>query len=112
MSCKKKCNNKYANIDFDFGIPNRFDLECAITHQMDIADNLNAIIEDVVDGDGLNLDQDELVNTLQGILNLHTMKYNKLWYTFINLFRLDGSVGGLYNDFNDSDDLEDEDEND
>lgn len=82
--------DKYKNIDFDFGIPNRFDLEEAILGQLSINDNLQVIIEDVLEGDNLCLDSDELVNTLQGIINLHQMKYNKLWEIFIALFKLDG----------------------
>jgi hypothetical protein len=98
MGCKKNCKNRYAQIDFDFGTPNRFDLEMAIANQMDITDNLNTIIEDVLEGKGVNLDPDQLVNTLQGVINLHTMKYHKLWETFKNLFQLDGHLDGLYNE--------------
>lgn len=105
MNCKNNRKNRYANIDFDCGTPNRFDLEIAIANQMGVVDNLNAIIEDVLEGDGLNLDSDQLVNTLQGMANLHTMHYNKLWHTFIALFKLDTHLDGLYDL-----DREDEDE--
>jgi hypothetical protein len=104
MSCKKNCKNRYANIDFDFGTPNRFDLEMAIANQMHVVDNLNTIIEDVLEGDGVNLDPDQLVNTLQGMVNLHTMHYNKLWNTFTTLFRLDAHLDGLYDLDSENDD--------
>jgi len=87
--------DRYKDVDFDFGIPNRFDLEEAILGQLSVNDNLQVIIEDVLEGDNLCLDGDELVNTLQGIINLHQMKYNKLWEIFTALFKLDG-----YNDKN------------
>lgn len=113
MSCKKNCQNRYNNVDFDFGTPNRFDLEIAISNQMNVIDNLNIMIEDVLEGDGLNLDPDQLVNTLQGVVNLHTMHYNKLWHTFIALFKLDSHLDGLYNnDHVDNSTLDSEDEND
>lgn len=110
MGCKKNCQNRYAKIDFDFGSPNRFDLEMAIANQMDVTDNLNTIIEDVLEGEGVNLDPDQLVNTLQGVINLHTMKYNKLWETFKNLFQLDGHLeldGQLDQWYNDETEHED-----
>lgn len=91
-------NNRYNNIDFDFGSPNRFDLECEISNQMDIVDNLNTIIEDVLEGEGVALDPDQLVNTLNGVINLHTMKYHKLWDTFKNLFQLDKHSELMHND--------------
>jgi hypothetical protein len=81
--------NRYKNMDFDCGIPNRFDLEDAITGQLSINDNLRVIIEDVLEGNSLCLNGDELVNTLQGVINLHQMRYNKLWEVFIALFKLD-----------------------
>lgn len=107
MGCKKHCDNRYANVDFDSGTPNRFDLEMAIANQMGVVDNLNAIIEDVLEGDGVNLDPDQLVNTLQGMVNLHTMHYNKLWHTFTALFRLDMNLDGLYDFENEEEDDED-----
>lgn len=97
MSCSKNCNNRYANVDFDAGTPNRFDLELAITKNMNITDNLNTIIEDVLEGDAIALDADQLVNTLQGIINLHIMQHNRLWETFTNLFQLDNDQNALYN---------------
>jgi len=81
--------DRYKNIDFDFGIPNRFDLEDAIASQLSINDNLQVIIEDVLEGNNLCLNKDELVNTLQGVINLHQMRYNKLWEVFTALFKLD-----------------------
>jgi hypothetical protein len=87
MSCNKNCSSN--NIDFNFGTPNRFDLEEAILNSMKVTDNLNVIIEDVLEGEGMSLDPDNLVNTLRGIINLHTINTNKLWETFINLFQLD-----------------------
>jgi hypothetical protein len=81
--------DRYKNVDFDFGIPNRFDLEEAITGQLSVNDNLQVIIEDVLEGNNLCLDSDELVNTLQGVINLHQMRYNKLWEVFTALFKLD-----------------------
>ena len=113
MSCKRNCNSsRYAKIDFDFGSPNRFDLEMAIANQMDVTDNLNTIIEDVLEGEGVALDPDQLVNTLQGVINLHTMKYHKLWETFKNLFQLDGHLDGLYNYQTEDEDENEEDYND
>ena len=81
--------DRYKNVDFDCGVPNRFDLEEAIIGQLNINNNLQAIIEDVLEGDSICLDEDELVNTIQGIINLHTMRYNKLWSVFTALFKLD-----------------------
>lgn len=98
MSCDKRCVNKYNKIDFDFGTPNRFDLEIAIASNMSIVDNLNTIIEDVLEGDGIALDADQLANTLQGVINLHTMQHNKLWETFTNLFQLDNHSELMHND--------------
>lgn len=109
MSCNKKCglNNRYSNIDFDFGTPSRFDLEIAIAQQMSVVDNLNTVIEDILEGDGFSLDPDNLVNTLQGIINLHAMNHHKLWDTFVNLFRLDGQLYAEY-DVDTADDEDDE----
>ncbi len=106
MSCKKNCTKRYDGLDFDFGSPNRFDLEIAITKNMNITDNLQTIIEDVLEGDGIALDPDQLVNTLQGIINLHVMQHNRLWETFINLFQLDKNLDELYNDETESEDEE------
>lgn len=106
MSCKKNCTNRYDGLDFDFGSPNRFDLEIAITKNMNITDNLQTIIEDVLEGDGIALDPDQLVNTLQGIINLHVMQHNRLWETFINLFQLDKNLDELYNDETENEDEE------
>lgn len=97
MSCKKNCNNRYTNIDFDFGSPNRFDLEMSISNQMEIVDNLNTIIEDVLEGGHMAIDPDQLVNTLQGVINLHAMKHKKLWDTFTNIFQLDTCQSDQYN---------------
>jgi len=96
MSCKKNCNNRYSNIDFDFGSPNRFDLEMTIANNMNVVDNLNTVIEDILEGDGFMNDPDTLVSTLQGIVNLHTINQEKLFTTFVRLFRLDGHVNKLY----------------
>lgn len=98
MNCKKNCSNRYSNVDFDFGSPNRFDLEMAIANQLDVLDDLSSIIEDILEGEGVTLDPDQLVNTLQGVINLHTMRYHKLWDTFKNLFQLDGQLDGMYNE--------------
>ena len=103
MSCKKNCMNRYASIDFDRGTPNRFDLEVVIANNMNIIDNLNTVIEDILEGDGFMNDPDTLVNTLQGIVNLHTINQGKLFTTFVRLFRLDGHLDGLY-----TQDVEDE----
>jgi len=75
------------NIDLDFGTPNRFDLETEILEQLQINSNLHTLIESLSEGD--SLDADEVVNTLQGIMNLHQMKFNKLWNTFTALLMLD-----------------------
>jgi hypothetical protein len=96
--------NKYENIDFDFGCPSRFDLEDAITKQMEIVDNLNTIMENVIEGENVCEDPDYLVNTLQGIVNLHEMKHAKLWSVFTALFRLDEHNGSMYTETVDDED--------
>lgn len=88
--------NRYNNFDFDFGTPNRFDLEDAIVKQMEIIDNLNTVIENIIEGESVHEDPDYLANTLQGIINLHEMKHAKLWSVFTALFRLDENIGSMY----------------
>lgn len=97
MSCKKNCDHSYVGMDLNFGSLDRFDLEVAIINNMNIIDDLNVIIEDVLEGEGVSLDADQLVNTLQGIINLHTMQYNKLWSTFTSVFQLDKPKNYPYN---------------
>lgn len=101
-------SGRYNDIDFDFGMPSRFDLEDAIIKQMDVIDNLNTLIENALEGDNSCSDPDYLVNTLQGIINLHEMKYAKLWAIFIALFRLDEHVGSMYNESTEETDEESE----
>jgi hypothetical protein len=68
--------------------PDRFVLEEDISHQEDINDHLNLLIEDILDAPKL-IDADEIVNTLQGIINIHELRTHKLWEHFIMIFELD-----------------------
>jgi hypothetical protein len=101
--------NKYENIDFDFGCPSRFDLEDCITKQLDIVEDIRTVIENTIEGNASNVkDEDYLVNTLQGIINLHEMKYEKLWNTFTALFRLDSYSDLMYTEDVDNQDFYEE----
>ena len=55
MSCKKNCDHSYMGVDINFGSLDRFDLEVAIINNMNIVDDLNVIIEDVLEGEGVAL---------------------------------------------------------
>lgn len=79
--------SKYEKIDFNFGTPNRFDLEDAIHAELNVNANLQLLMEDMMNKD--DLDKDDLLNTLQGIINIHQMQHNKLWDVFTMLFKLD-----------------------
>jgi hypothetical protein len=68
--------------------PDRFVLEDDISHQEDINDHLNLLIEDILDAPKL-IDADEIVNTLQGIINIHELRTHKLWEHFRMIFELD-----------------------
>jgi hypothetical protein len=104
MSCndrQNKCCNRYQNIDFDEGTPNRFDLEDNITRQLDIIDNLNILIENILERDTVNVDK--VCSALLGIVEIHKMRHEKLWTTFTNLFELDMSPLCDYNDSHERD---------
>lgn len=83
--------SKYEKIDFDFGTPSRFDLEDAIHAELNVNANLQLLMEDMMNKD--DLDKDDLLNTLQGIINIHQMQHNKLWDVFTMLFKLDDHNG-------------------
>ena len=68
--------------------PDRFVLEDDIIHQEDINDHLNLLIEDMMDDPDI-VDVDEVINTLQGIVNLHELRTHKLWEHFRIIFELD-----------------------
>ena len=68
--------------------PDRFVLEEDISHQEDINDHLNLLIEDMMDDPDI-VDVDEVINTLQGIINIHELRTHKLWEHFKIIFELD-----------------------
>lgn len=104
MSCNKKCEFKNKNEDklhkfYDsvFGNknnnhfidkPDRFVLEDDISHQEDINDQINLLIEDILDNPDL-VDADDIVNTLSGIVAVHELRTNKLWQHFKMIYELD-----------------------
>lgn len=69
-------------------MPDRFVLEDDITHQSDISDQINLLIEDILDNPDL-IDPDDLVNTLTGIIAVHDLRTNKLWQHFKMIYELD-----------------------
>lgn len=69
-------------------MPDRFVLEDDITHQSDISDQLNLLVEDILDNPDL-IDADDLVNTLTGIIAVHDLRTNKLWQHFTMIYELD-----------------------
>lgn len=69
-------------------MPDRFVLEDDITHQSDISDQINLLIEDILDNPDL-IDADDLVNTLTGIIAVHDLRTNKLWQHFKMIYELD-----------------------
>ena len=69
-------------------MPDRFVLEDDITHQSDISDQINLLIEDILDNPDL-IDADDLVNTLNGIIAVHDLRTNKLWQHFKMIYELD-----------------------
>jgi hypothetical protein len=68
--------------------PDRFVLEEDILRQEDINDHLNLLIEDMMDDPDI-VDVDEVINTLQGIINIHELRTHKLWEHFKIIFELD-----------------------
>jgi len=68
--------------------PDRFVLEEDISHQEDINDQLNLLIEDILDNPDL-LDADDIVNTISGIIAVHELRTNKLWQHFKMIYELD-----------------------
>jgi hypothetical protein len=71
--------------------PDRFVLEEDISRQEDINDHLNLLIEDILDNTISSgyVDADDIVNTLQGIINIHELRTHKLWEHFKIIFELD-----------------------
>jgi len=71
--------------------PDRFVLEEDIYRQEDINDHLNLLIEDILDNTISSgyVDADDIVNTLQGIINIHELRTHKLWEHFKIIFELD-----------------------
>ena len=69
-------------------MPDRFVLEDDITHQSDVSDQINLLIEDILDNPDL-IDPDDLVNTLTGIIAVHDLRTNKLWQHFKMIYELD-----------------------
>jgi hypothetical protein len=90
---------------FDDDTLARFNLEEAVVKQNNIVDDLNMIVEDILEG-GRCSDPDYLTNALQGIINLHELRYEKLWVAFIMAFKLDGCGSVDYN--HDEEDEEDD----
>lgn len=104
MSCNKKFEFKSVSKEkldkfykFAFGDqnknhfldkPDRFVLEEDISHQEDINDQLNLLIEDILDNPDL-IDPDDIVNTLTGIVAVHKLRTNKLWQHFKMIYELD-----------------------
>ena len=69
-------------------MPDRFVLEEDISHQEDINDQINLLIEDILDNPDL-VDADDIVNTLMGIVAVHELRTNKLWQHFKTIYELD-----------------------
>jgi hypothetical protein len=69
-------------------MPDRFVLEDDITHQSDINDQLNLLVEDIIDNPD-SIDPDEIVNTLQGIIAIHELRTKKLYEHFKMIYELD-----------------------
>jgi hypothetical protein len=67
----------------------RFVLEADIMHQTDINDQLNLLIESLMDDEDYDIYYEDLCGTLQGIINLHEMRVNKLWEHFKIIYELD-----------------------
>lgn len=68
--------------------PDRFTLEDDITHQEDIIDQIELLVEDILDNPG-RMDVDDIVNTLTGVVSIHKMRTHKLWMHFKMMFELD-----------------------
>ena len=68
--------------------PDRFTLEDDITHQEDVIDQIELLIEDILDNPG-RMDLDDIVNTLTGVVSIHKMRTHKLWMHFKMIFELD-----------------------
>jgi len=93
MSCNKGCKSRYSSIDFDFGVPNRFDLEQEIMHQSDIVESINTVVEYILDSND-PIDKDKICNILSGIAAMHEIRHENLWTTFVALFKLEGVDNG------------------
>lgn len=106
MSCNKNCNvkwdfNENTNTlmkkviekmapknccDVEQPTVDRFDLEDAIMHQLDITDNLEVLVQNILDN---GAEVDRVVNVLNGIIELHKMKNEQLFDIFTAVFELD-----------------------
>lgn len=72
----------------------RFDLEDKITAISNINEELEVISRRVLEED---LDRDDIVNAINGIMVVQAGRWNELWDTFIQSFQLD-QYSGLDND--------------
>jgi hypothetical protein len=72
----------------------RFELEDKIIAMNNVNEELEVLSRRVLDED---LDQDDIVNAINGIVILQSGRQNQLWDTFINAFSLD-QYSGLDND--------------
>jgi hypothetical protein len=64
--------------------PDRFEFETLLTHQWQIADDLELIIEQILD---IGMSDDAIVNVLQGALALHRLRCEKVGDMFEDLVR-------------------------
>lgn len=78
---------------------NRFELEDKITAMNNINEELEVLSRRILEE---GLDQDDIVNALNGIIVLQCGRQNQLWDTFIHTFSLD-QYSGLDNDDDDDD---------
>lgn len=68
-------------------MPDRFDLENAITQFHSIADDISLVVENILEND---IDQDDIVNALVGIEVLLKLRTQKTFDIFAAVFKLDG----------------------
>ena len=66
----------------------RFNLEDAIMAAWQTENDLELFVEQYYDG----MSQDDVVNVLIGLKNLHSLRMNKLWDTFTKTYKLDNHV--------------------
>ena len=67
---------------------NRFDLEEAIGHMAQLPNDIDTIIYAVGDAPE-PATEDELLNMLIGVKQLHETRYQKMWSTFEELIKLE-----------------------